>query len=643
MGPLHIIGIRVCRCAGREFLSGAPQGTGGERRASPGEEHDMRVGVFIPHSLPENRIQLQAIANYAANLAAVERVRILEPGRRLEAKVLAAEIRNEKLERVVLAGDSPGYYKPVFTRAMMMAGGNPEEVRLACFREHGAASGAATERAKAILACTVRGLPFPLVAVPKSTTVNPATLIAGGGVAGIQAALEIADGGKQVYLIERSGTIGGHMAMFDKTFPTLDCAACILTPKMVAVSDHDHIDLITNAEVDQVSGIPGAYKVKVRKKARFVDVDACVACNACTAICPISVLSEFDSKMTHRKAIYIPFPQAVPNSYLVDPETCTYILTQGKKCGACLKKCPKDCIHLEEKDQVVELEVGNIILATGYKLLDAARIENYGYGKMPNVLTSLEFERLTNASGPTGGKIVLKTKKLNKRTKVEEWIADPEGPAPRSVAIIHCVGSRDENYNSYCSRVCCMYSLKFAHLVHEKLPDAACYEFYIDMRAFGKGYEEFMERIKSEGTHIVRGRSARVCESNGRMVVKGEDMLNDRLVELPADLVILAVGLIPSPGTRELARMLGVPCDPEGWFSELNYNSDPTLTERGGVFVAGMCQGPKDIPDTVAQASAVAAGVLRTIASGRGMDHLSSLALSEIEARAADMESSLTG
>jgi heterodisulfide reductase subunit A len=224
---------------------------------------------------------------------------------------------------------------------------------------------------------------------------------------------------------------------------------------------------------------------------------------------------------------------------------------------------------------------------------------------------------------------------------MDEWIADPDGAEPRSVAIIHCVGSRDEKYNSYCSRVCCMYSLKFAHLVREKLPDAACYEFYIDMRAFGKGYEEFMERIKEEGTHIVRGRSASVLESNGRMVVKGEDMLNDRLVELPVDLVILAVGLVPSPGTRELAQMLGVPCDPDGWFSELNYNSDPTLTERGGVFVAGMCQGPKDIPDTVAQASAVAAGVLRTIASGRGMNHLSSLALSEIEARAASLESSM--
>ena len=598
----------------------------------------MRVGVFIARSLPENGVNLQAIANYVTNLSAVEKVRILESPPRLNSKDLAEEIRAEELERIVLAGDSPGYFKPVFTRAMTMAGGNPEEVRLASFREHGAASGDTTERAKAIVASAVHGVPFPLVAVPRTTTVNPATLVVGGGIAGIQAALEIADGGKQVYLIERSGTIGGHMAMFDKTFPTLDCAACILTPKMVAVGDHDKIELITNAELQQVAGRPGEYKVKVLKKARRVDAHACVACNDCSAVCPISVWSEFDSKLTHRKAIYIPFPQAVPNAYLVDPEHCTYIQTDGKKCGVCLKKCPKECINLDEKDQVVELEVGNIIIATGYELFDAKRIERYGYGKLPNVLTSLEFERMTNASGPTGGKIVLKTKKLNKRTKIEEWIADAEAAPPKSVAIIHCVGSRDENYNPYCSRVCCMYSLKFAHLVTEKLPNATCYEFYIDMRAFGKGYEEFMERIKAEGTHIMRGRTAQVCESDGRMLVKGEDMLNDRLVELPVDLVILAVGVIPSSGTRELAQMLGVPRDDDGWFSELNYNGSPTMTERGGIFVAGMCQGPKDIPDTVAQASAVAAGVLRTIASGCGMDHLSSTLLSEIEARAIQLE-----
>jgi heterodisulfide reductase subunit A len=484
-------------------------------------------------------------------------------------------------------------------------------------------------------------VPFPVVAVPKPTAVNPATLIVGAGVAGIQTALEIADAGKQVYLVERAPTIGGHMAMFDKTFPTLDCAACILTPKMVALGDHDQIELMTCAEVQSVTGAPGAFTVKVLKHARRVDVKACIACNACSDVCPVSAFSEFDSQLAYRKAIYIPFPQAVPNANVVDPDTCRWVQSKGEKCGACVRKCPKDCIRLDEQDQVVELKVGNIVIATGYELFDAGKIERYGYGRYPNVLTSLEFERMTNASGPTGGKIVLKTQRLNKRTKVQEWIPEQNGPPPKSVAIIHCVGSRDANYNTYCSRVCCMYSLKFAHLVREKLPEATCHEFYIDMRAYGKGYEEFMERIKAEGTQIVRARSAQVAMVDGQQVVRGEDILHDRHVEYPADLVILAVGVVPAPGVKELADMMGLPRDSDGWFSELNYNGEPTQTERGGIFVAGMCQGPKDIPDAVAQASAVAAGVLRSIACGHGAGDLNTMTLTEIESRANHLDAVL--
>jgi heterodisulfide reductase subunit A len=599
----------------------------------------MRVGVFIGKFLDTDGISLDSVANYARNLPRVEWVRVLGIKPKLDPSALAAEIRRERIDRIVLAGDSPGRFKPAFTRAMASAGGNADEVRIASFREHGASTGRqALDRAKAIVACAVHGVPFTLVAVPQLTPVNQATLVIGAGIAGIQAALEIADAGKKVYLVERSSTIGGHMAMFDKTFPTLDCSACILTPKMVAVGDHEMIDLMTCSEVLEVTGVPGAFKAKVGRHARRVDVDACIACNLCTDICPISTFSEFDSNLSHRKSIYIPFPQAVPNAYVVDPETCTWVLTDGKKCGACLKKCPKDCINLDEKDEVVEIEVGNVILATGYDLFDAKKIERYGYGKFPNVLTSLEFERMTNASGPTGGKIVLKTQKLNKRTKAQEWVIQQNGPAPKSVVIIHCVGSRDANYNPYCSRVCCMYSLKFAHLVREKLPDATCHEFYIDMRAFGKGYEEFMERIKAEGTRVVRGRSASVCEFGGQMVVRGEDILQDKVVEFPVDLVILAVGVIPARGMQELAEKLGLPRDSDGWFSELNYNGEPTQTERAGIFVAGMCQGPKDIPDTVAQASAVAAGVLRSISSGHNAEDLGKLALSEIEARANSLD-----
>ena len=344
--------------------------------------------------------------------------------------------------------------------------------------------------------------------------------------------------------------------------------------------------------------------------------------------------SEFDAGISTRKAIYIPFPQAVPNAYLIDENSCTYILSDGKKCGVCAKKCPKECINLNEKDNIIDVEVGNIILATGYELLDASRIEQYGYGKYPNVITSLEFERLTNASGTTGGRIVTKNKRINKKTQEVEWYFSPEGIPPRSVAIIHCVGSRNKKYNAYCSRVCCMYSLKFAHLIKEKIPNVSVYEFYIDMRAFGKGYEEFAERIKQEGTFVVRGHTTSIEMKDEQIIVTGEDIFNDRLVRFNADMVILAVGLVPSEGTEELSRILGIKRDDDGWFSELDYNGSPTDTDKGGIYVAGMCQAPKDIPDTVAQASAVAAGVLQSLTSGKGIGHMSSISLSEIEEKA---------
>lgn len=435
------------------------------------------------------------------------------------------------------------------------------------------------------------------------------TLIIGGGIAGIQASLEIANSGQKVILVEKSGTIGGHMALFDKTFPTLDCAACILTPKMVDVGQHENIELLSYSEVKSISGSQGNFKININKKARYVNEDTCIGCGSCAAKCPSKVSSEFDVGTTLRKAIYIPFQQAVPNKYLIDDANCRYIESNGEKCGVCVKFCPvENCINFEDKDKNLEFTVGNIIISTGFKTFDASKIERYGYGKYPNVITSLELERLVNAGGPTGGKITKRTedKKGNK-------IFIEGGEKPNSVALIHCIGSRDHHYHEYCSKVCCMYSLKLAHLVKEKLPDAEVSEFYIDMRAYGKAYEEFYQRIKNEDINIIRGKTAQVNEKGDKLTIRSEDILNQKIIEKDVDMVVLSVGLEAQNDAKELANKLGISIDENNWFKENNYLFDQTSTNVDGLFIAGSCQGPKDIPDSVAQASAAASNVLKSI------------------------------
>lgn len=600
----------------------------------------VRVGVFCVDSANSGSIDLKGIAKYAGTLPEVALTCVLAATPVPLSEVLAKEIRAAKLNAIVIAAEHPGFVKPAFARALTLAGLDPQQLRLASF---GQRSGITTDRAKAMVVCAVNGMNYDLVAEEEATPYNAATLIIGAGIAGIQASLEIAESGNPIFLVERTGTIGGRMAMFDKTFPTLDCAACILTPKMVAVGQNPNIKLMVLSEVQEITGVPGAYKVKVLKRASRVDASACVACGDCARVCPTTTASDFDMGISTRKSIYIPFPQAVPNTFMIDANACTWIQSGGKKCGACAKKCSKDAIHLDAQDEIVELEVGNIIVSTGYQPMDPKQINRYGYGTFPNVLTALEFERLTNASGPTGGKIVLKSKKQNKKTKTDEWIFDLENPKPKSVAILHCVGSRDQNHNAYCSRVCCMYSLKFAHLVREKLPDAKCYEFYIDMRAFGKGYEEFFNRIHEEGVSLVRGRTQSVLERDNQLYVRGENIATGQLEETPVDMVILSIGLQPSLGSAELAGKLGIGCSSDGWMQELDYNAASSLTNQSGIYVAGFCQGPKDIPDTVAQASAAAGSVMRAIVKGQGQKGRIALNLPEIEKKARALANSDRG
>jgi heterodisulfide reductase subunit A2 len=590
------------------------------------EKKRTAVYFYNPNGLSKT-IDFSEVASYVSKNPDVTAVWNHQDVPLNNSSKMATKISEKNLKRIIIAGDMPGMVKSYFTKAMVEAGNKPDDVFLASFREYGAISPADTERAKAIMATAIQGISFETAAVTEEISLNPDTLVIGGGIAGIQASLEIADAGQKVYLVEKSGTIGGHMAMFDKTFPTLDCAACILTPKMVEIGQHPKIQLMTYCEVKGVSGTSGNYKVRILKKARRVNLATCIGCGTCTEKCPGVAESEFDAATSLRKAIYIPFPQAVPNKYLIDAESCTYV--KNGKCGTCVKVCPvPDCINLDEKDEEVDINVGNIIVATGFKIFDAAKAEKFGYGKFPNVVTSLEFERLINAAGPTGGNIVFRSEDKKGRK-----IFKGDSDVPKSVAVIHCIGSRDENHNKYCSKVCCMYSLKLAHLVTEKIPDAKVFEYFIDMRAFGKGYEEFYERIKHEGVHMVRGKTAKVEESGTQLLLRTEDILNGELIEQKVDMVILAVGLEPRPDSAELAKMLGIEQTEDGWFMEANNASNPVNTYTGGISIAGVCQGPKDIPDTVAQASAAASRVLQSIVKGKINKSIKDLSLSQIESQ----------
>jgi heterodisulfide reductase subunit A2 len=425
---------------------------------------------------------------------------------------------------------------------------------------------------------------------------KPATLIIGAGIAGIQAALDIADAGYRVYLVEKEPSVGGRMSQLDKTFPTLDCSACILTPKMVDVGRHPNIELLTYSEIVDITEEQGGFRATIRKKPRYVDMDKCTGCGECAIACRLTgrVVSGFDAGMGKRAAIYVPFPQAVPLKYTVDPEACIF-LTRGT-CGKtfkCKDACPADAIDFDMQEEIIERQAQAVIIATGFDTVDAHIKPELGYGVYPEVITGIEFERLVSSSGPTSGKI-----KINDRV-------------PKDVVFVHCVGSRDRTIDHpWCSRVCCMYTAKQAHLIHEKIPDANVTVLYMDIRAFGKGFEEFYDRVREEAALYRRANPAEVLRRGHRVVVRAEDTILGDFVDIEADMVVLAVGLQPRPETRALAEMLNLKLSPDGFLQELDGNMRPVETDRPAVLLAGCAQGPKDIPDTVAQAKAAASSAL---------------------------------
>lgn len=570
----------------------------------------QRVGVFICHCGTNIAASIDC-AQVAANVRDYPGVAYStdykymcsEPGQ----EMIKEAIKAHQLDRVVVASCSPRMHEPTFRRCIADAGLNPYLLEMANIREqcswvHPDDMERATDKATDLVKMAIAKASHDAPLQKSLSPVTKRALVVGGGIAGIQTALDIANNGYQVDILEKEPTIGGKMAQIDKTFPTLDCSACILTPKMVEASSHPNIHLITYAELAKVEGYVGNFDVTIKMKARSVDLDKCTGCGTCWSKCPTKVDSEFELGMSKRKAIYTPFPQAIPNKPVIDREHCLKFRTG--KCGICQKFCPTGAIDYTKEDEFVTQRYGAIVMATGYQLFDHSVYGEYGYGQYPDVITGLHFERLINASGPTMGKI--------KRPS--------DHKAPKNVVFIKCVGSRDQTKGkAYCSRTCCMYTAKQATLVREKIKDSNVYVFYMDVRTPGKGYEEFYNRTTEQyGVHYIRGRVSKIYQDTmigeegqptTKLRVRGEDTLLGRPVEIEADMVVLATAMVANEDAAQVAQLVGFSYDKDNFYTESHPKLAPVETHTAGVFLAGACQGPKDIPDSVAQAGAAAAKV----------------------------------
>jgi heterodisulfide reductase subunit A2 len=514
-------------------------------------------------------------------------------------------IKEEKLDDVVIACCSPTLHETTFRNTAGSAGLNPYKCEIANVREQCSwvhkDMKRGTEKAIKISKSAVQRVRRNEALEPISIPVTRKALVIGGGISGIQASLDLANCGYEVILVERSPSIGGHMIQLSETFPTLDCSQCILTPKMVEVSKHPKIKLLTYSEVEAVNGYVGNFKVKIRKKPTYVDPDRCTLCDECTAVCPVLVPNEFDVNLTGRRAIYIPFPQAIPATYTLDINSCPGLLPIA--CGKCEEVCEPKAIDYDMKPEIIEEEVGTIIVSTGYDLMDKAQMAEYGHGVYDDVLDGLQFERLCSASGPTRG----------------EMMRPSDHRIPKEVVFIQCAGSRDpELHCAYCSKICCMYTAKHAMLYKHKVPDGQAYVFYIDIRSGGKGYEEFVQRtLEEDNTLYLRGKVSKIFEEEGKVKVWGVDTLTGKNIEINADMVVLAMAMQPSEGAGELAKKLKISVDKDGFLSEAHPKLKPVESVTAGMYFAGAAQAPKDIPEAVAQASGAAAKSITVLSQER--------------------------
>ena len=518
-------------------------------------------------------------------------------------------VKEHNLTGIVVCSCSPRMHEATFRKTAAAAGLNPYMVEIANIREQCSwvHTDIPTGTEKAIIlgkaAIAKVNLNTPLT--PGESPVTKRALVIGGGIAGIQTALDIADAGFPVDIVETKPTIGGKMAQLDKTFPTLDCAACILTPKMVDVAQNENIRIFSYSEVSEIKGFVGNFDVTIKKNARYVKEDICTGCGACVEKCPMKkVPNEFNLGMDNRHAIYIPFAQAVPKVATIDPNACNML--KNGKCGLCAKVCAAGAIDYTQKDEYINEKYGAIVVATGFNPISMDKFDEFSYNQSKDVITSLEFERLTNAAGPTAGHLERPS----------------DGKSPKTIVFVQCVGSRCDSCaqkgKEYCSKICCMYTAKHAMLVRDKYPDTEVYVFYIDVRTPGKNFDEFYRRAVEEyGVKYVKGMVGKVTPEGDKLKVQASDLIDNKQLHIDADLVVLAAAIEPDKSARPLATMLTASMDTNDFFTEAHPKLRPVESPTAGVFLSGACQGPKDIPETVSQAGAAASKVIGLLAKDK--------------------------